>query len=545
MQNLFLFPVVFFLVCSYCFTNPLAEETIVGEQAAPPPPAKAMEAERQLTEEEAIKIGSSLGRIHVTMGQSKLLRTSEEVKRVAITSPDIATVQAVSQWEVLVDGKKPGITTMIIWDAKDKTYIYDVTVQRDVELLKERLKQIDAGIKVEVYAAQDTVILFGEVDAPAKITKAIAIAASFFEDSGMQVLAGPGGTIAAEGYRPKPLKFAPLGRGTAVGERGAISFEEVSRVWNVGEGAIITTKNGKVISFLMLANPLQVELQVRFVQVDLRKLKEYGFDTVLDAFRFEDTKLGFISGTPFEGTTESPSGVLRYFLIHRTDHFLFSTQLRALEDRQVIKTLSEPNLTVISGQEATFLVGGEFPYLVPQRSLGTIAESFFTVEWKVFGNKLELVPEVKEGGMINLKLTPEVSERSEELGVNFPVAGAGNRFVRIPGLTTRRAETTVEMEDRESLVIAGLVSEKERDVVTQTPIIGDIPGLGVFFRRKLRQQDRTELMIVVTPRLVRPMSPKETESVLEPFKRKSVHDKFLEKKFEPSKWLMSPTGYQE
>ncbi|HHT9119449.1 MAG TPA: type II and III secretion system protein family protein, partial [Candidatus Hypogeohydataceae bacterium YC41] len=516
------------------------KEKAVGEQAPPvlPPPTPSL-LERP-AEEEAIKVGISLGRIYVTMGQSRLVTTREEVQRVSVTTPDVAGVQAVSLKEVLVDGKKPGVTTMIIWDKKGKTYIYDLTVQRDVALLKERLQEIDEGIKIEVHPAQDSVILYGEVDSPAKITKAIAVAAAFFEDSELYVLAGPGGTIVAEGYRPKPLKFAPQGGGTFQGAK-TLSFEEVTRVWNAGEGAIITTKNGKVISFLRLKNPLQVELQVRFAQVDLRLLKELGFDNAFTAFRNQNTTSGFVTGTtgvlPLDTAPNatSPSGAIRYFLIHQDKNFLFQTQLRALEDRQVIKLLSEPNLTVISGQEATFLVGGEFPVLVPQQTVSTTFP-LFTIQWKVFGTKLELVPEVKENGMINLKLIPEVSERSDELGVDFPTGG---QLVRIPGLETRRAETTVEMEDGESLVMAGLVQDKERNVRTQVPLLGDIPGLGIFFRKKFRRKERTELMIVITPRLVKPMSKEEAKELLESqaLKRKTVYEEFLEKGFGAMKSL--------
>lgn len=527
-------------------TVEVIEGEVVSELAAPSQPSP-----KEPAGTDVISIDTVRGRILVTTGQSKLITMPRDVSRVSNTAPATATVQVISQREILLDGKKPGITTMIIWDVTGKTHTYNVTVQRDVELLRERLQQIDEGIGIEVHPAQDSVILFGVVDSPAKITKAITVAAAFFEDTDLYVLAGPGGTIVSEGYRPKPLKFAGVGGGTAVGERGTISFEEVSRVWNAGEGAIISTKNGKVISFLKLKEPLQVELQVRFVQVDLSLLKELGFDSSLEIFfdaERTDPRTGFISnttGVPFNVNPDaaSPSGVIRYFLIHRTDHLLFRSQLRALEDRQVIKTLSEPNLSVISGQEATFLVGGEFPFLVPQRTVSVAGEPFFTVEWKVFGNKLELVPEVKEDGIINLKLSPEVSERSPELGIDFPISG---QRLRIPGLTTRRAETTVEMEDGESLVIAGLVSEKERDIRTQVPLLGDVPVLGELFRKRRKQSDRTELMIVVTPRLVRPMSAKEAEEITLSgmFRKETVRDKFLEKRFEASKWLSGPFGFQ-
>jgi pilus assembly protein CpaC len=235
---------------------------------------------------------------------------------------------------------------------------------------------------------------------------------------------------------------------------------------------------------------------------------------------------------------------VRYFILHQSDNFLFRLQLRALEENQVVSVLSEPNLTVISGQEATFLVGGEFPVLVPESGGGIDSGSRLSVEWKVFGNKLEVTPEVKGNGMINLKLTPEVSERSEELGVDFPAGLTGT--VRIPGLKISRAETTVELKDGDSLIIAGLLRNKEETRETRVPYIGSIPYLGRFFRGNKTKTIRTELIVVVTPKLVKPMTPEESKSAVSEglFRGKSAYDKFLEKRFEPSRWLVGPIGYQ-
>jgi pilus assembly protein CpaC len=539
----------------------LASEGRYGEVVEVPTDAKELTGSieettellriEQTVEGQAVRLGESAGRIFVTMGQSKLVTTEEDVKRVSITSDELATVMAVSAKEILIDAKKPGTTTLIVWDSAGKTHIFDLTVQRDVALLKEYLKEIDEGISAELYPVKDTVVLWGEVDTPDKITKAIMVAAAFFGDTGMKVVAGPGGTIvdAGQGYKP-PLKFASTAGSTAQGSTTQ-SFKPVNRVWNVGEGAIITTNEGKVISFLRLINPLQVELQVRFLQVELLLLKELGFDSVLDAFRGQTNSSGFVTnttGVPDLNTDPagiSPTGVVRYFILHQSDDFLFRLQLRALEENQVVSVLSEPNLTVISGQEATFLVGGEFPVLVPESGSGINAGNRLSVEWKVFGNKLEVVPEVKGDDMINLKLTPEVSERSDELGVDFP-AGVGGQTVRIPGLKISRTETTVEIKDGDSLIIAGLLRDKEETRVTQVPFIGNIPYVGRFFRTNRTRNTRTELIVVVTPKLVKPMTPEESKSAVSEglFRGKSAYDKFLEKRFEPSRWLVGPIGYQ-
>ncbi len=353
--------IILIFACSYCYGEVVEGPTDTKELTGSIEETTELLRIEQTAERQAVRLGESAGRIFVTMGQSKLLTTEEDVKRVSITSDEMATVMAISPKEILIDAKKPGTTTLIIWDSAGKTYIFDLTIQRDVALLKEYLKEIDEGISVDLYPVRDTVVLWGEVDTPDKITKAIMVAAAFFGDTGMKVVAGPGGTIVDEGYRP-PLKFASTAGTTAQGSTTQ-SFKPVNRVWNVGEGAIITTNEGKVISFLRLINPLQVELHVRFLQVELQLLKELGFNSVLAAFRGQTNETGFVTNTT--GVPEdvlpggiSPTGAVRYFILHQSDNFLFRLQLRALEENQVVSVLSEPNLTVISGQEATFLVGG-------------------------------------------------------------------------------------------------------------------------------------------------------------------------------------------
>ena len=160
----------------------------------------------------------------------------------------------------------------------------------------------------------------------------------------------------------------------------------------------------------------------------------------------------------------------------------------------LIKVLAEPTLIALSGNEASFLAGGQFPVPVPQ-GLGTVA-----IEYKDFGVQLKFTPTVLADNKINIKVAPEVSE------LDFSTAFSSADYV-IPGLNTRGAETVVELADGQSFAIAGLLRDTARDTMSKFPLLGDIPILGALFRSRSFQRNETELVIIATPRLVKPLDP--------------------------------------
>lgn len=243
----------------------------------------------------------------------------------------------------------------------------------------------------------------------------------------------------------------------------------------------------KVVNLMQVSGGSQVMLEVRIAEVARDSLKELGVETsITDAGGdFQLIPIPAMTNTPF-GTmdwTPNDPGMLD----------ALSFRLQALEKKGLAKTLAEPNLVALSGQEANFLAGGEIP--IPVFQSGATGGGI-TVEYKEFGVGLRFTPTVLDASKINLKLLSEVSA----LGSNTVSFGSGN----LPSITTRRAGTTVELADGQSFAIAGLMQSDQTNAIKQLPILGNIPVLGALFRSTNYQRNETELVVVVTARLVKP-----------------------------------------
>ena len=256
---------------------------------------------------------------------------------------------------------------------------------------------------------------------------------------------------------------------------------------------------GKVVNLLGIGSSQQVMLEVRFSEVKRAALKQLGFGGLLssDGGKLEGAigggagKVG--SGSPTLGNITSSFGIIsRAFRAFGTN---FDATLDALERKGAIITLAEPTLIALSGETASFLAGGEFPVPVSQRNTNNTS---LTVEWKPFGVSLAFTPTVLADGVINLVVAPEVSSIDSSASIVID-------NLTIPGLQTRRARTVLELRDGESFALAGLLRRDFQDTVRQFPLLGSIPIIGSLFRSSGFQKEETELVIIVTPRLVRPV----------------------------------------
>lgn len=255
-----------------------------------------------------------------------------------------------------------------------------------------------------------------------------------------------------------------------------------------------TPEPATVVNLLTVKGSQQVMLAVRFAEVARTVVKDLGLNTSLQGSKVSITTgdaaiSGLFKASSFLAGTLGPIGVGTSTL-----SFLFD----ALEEKGVVKTLAEPNLIALSGDTASFLAGGEFP--VPVARDNKNGDATITVEFKEFGVALAFTPTVLSGGLINMEVAPEVSKIDRANSVT--VSG-----FNIPGLTTRRAKTTVELHDGQSFAIAGLIQSDFEDTVRQIPGIGDAPILSGLFRSTDFQRGDTELVIIVTPHLVKPASP--------------------------------------
>jgi len=283
----------------------------------------------------AITSGGPLLKMEVIVGKSQVIGFTENIMRVSVTDPAIADVMVASPKQLLINGKAPGTTSLVVWDSEEKPTFYNLVVHTDT------------------------------------------------------------------------------------------SFQ-------------------------------QVMLKVRFAEVNRTALKELGVD--------------------FVSTDLNPTS------------YGVEAALKALEKKGYVNTLAEPNLVAITGHEATFLAGGEIPVIV-------VTQNNMEVQWKEFGVRLAFTPTVVDSGVVSLKVRPEVSTLDWDNGVIL------NGF-RIPALRTRRAESTVELMNGQTLVVAGLITREDTKAATKFPILGDVPILGALFKSTSFSQNETELVLLVTPKVV-------------------------------------------
>jgi len=431
--------------------------------------------------------------LRLKVGQSKVLRTPFAITRISVGSPEVADVLVISPREVYITGLEAGYTNINVWGEHGRLTATMVLVELDVTLLKEKLYQVLPTEKISVYANGKSVVLAGEVSSPLAAQTAVSVAEGF-----LNIKAGGGGAV----EDPKASQTNVL---TSTGAQGASQTTG---------GA---PEKGRVINLLHVGGVQQVMVEVRIAEISREVGRRIGinFSGISRSGNFGVSFLDNLTGISriglafpaqqgsfhsFNGTFLDTvvSGAVNAMGGWKAGGVLWTAFFAALKREGLGRILAEPNLVATSGQEAEFLAGGEFPIPVPQQ-FGTIG-----VEFKKFGVGLKFVPTVLDNGKISLKVSPEVSDLDETLA---PINWAG--YV-IPGLRVRRTSTQVEVKDGQTFAIAGLLSDNHRNVINKFPILGDIPILGTVFRSNQFQKNETELVVLVTPYLVKPTTAKET-----------------------------------
>ena len=385
--------------------------------------------------------GTPSSALEVPMNRAVVVESDVPFAELSIANPGIADISSLSDRTIYVLGKEPGRTTLTILGADGRLITnVDIYVTPDIAEFKERLEQILPGEPIEVRTANDGIVLSGTVSSAARLDRALEL---------------------AERYAP----------------------DRVSNLMSVG-------------------GTQQVMLQVRFAEMQRSVSKSLssslalqgtalGGDLGLSGGNGTNNNSGAIANTfngSVPGSNENEGAILFGFNAGGVEVGIL---LEALESRGVVRTLAEPNLTALSGQEAHFLAGGEYPVPVSSDN-GTV-----TIEYKPFGVELNFVPRVVDGDIINLELNAAVSSID-------PSNGFTNNGFTVDAFRRRETSTTVEMRDGESFAIAGLLSDDFRDLNGQVPWLGDIPVLGALFRSADYARQQTELVIIVTPHLVTP-----------------------------------------
>ena len=386
-------------------------------------------------------------KISLVVGKSVVVESPVAVKRVSLAAPAYADAMVLTPRQVYLTGKTPGMTNLTLWEGDTVLAAYDVDVSPDIVRLKEKLHEImpqEDNIRISTF--HDTITLSGTVSSTANHSMALAVAGPF----------------------------------------------------------------GKVVDLLEAGGVQQVMLEVRISEIQKSTLKRFGINfngVSSDGKTFGASVLGNLSTVAGQGLTFPNSGVpsdmgnpgginvssnvsaLFRFVHNNTTWTGF---IDALKENGLLTVLAEPTLIALSGQTASFNAGGEIP--IPQAGgLGTT-----TIIYKKFGVGLSFTPTVLSGGKISMQVQPRVSD------LDFSNAIMSSGFV-IPAFTERDVSTVIELADGQSFALAGLLSERVTEDISKFPLLGDIPILGALFRSSAFKKNETELVVIVTPHLVKPL----------------------------------------
>jgi len=395
--------------------------------------------------------------LRVMVDKSLLINTTERIKRISVTDPSIADPTVLTSTQILVHGRAPGEVSLIIWDELERSRSFDLRVDVDVSACAEEEHRIFPDEQISVTPSRAAIVLAGHVTTE-DVAKRAGELASAYSKNVINV-----------------LTFGPVGA-------------------------------------------QEVLLEVKFAEVDRSALTQLGANAFSTgaANLVGTTTTGQYGGFAPQSITQT-QGQNSNFQISQTvnnvlNMFLFSPNLHvgavieALQTKNLLQILAEPNLIAVNGKKASFLAGGQFPFPIVQPGQGFTA---VTISFKEFGVKLEFTPVIMPNGNIHLTVAPEVST------LDFADALTISGFT-IPALSTRKAETEFELRDGQSFVIAGLIDNRVTDIWNKVPGLGDIPILGAFFKSKSIQKSNSELMVLCTvhrisPNAETPPGPKDPE----------------------------------
>jgi pilus assembly protein CpaC len=377
------------------------------------------------------------GKLVVTVGKSLIIDSPTKIQRISVANGELIEAVAVNPKEVLINGKAAGETSLIVWQEGGNRLLYDLTVRQSplrLDAVRQQLARDFPNEDINVTFENETAFVRGTVKDVIAADRVMAIAASL----------------------------------------------------------------GKSVNLLRVEVPpveQQILLRVRFCNVDRSASTELGVSLASGAFN-QSTAIGTgqFSGPTIDRTGAlSLSDMLNVFLFRKDINLAAS--VKALEAKNLLETMAEPNLLAINGKEASFLAGGEFPFPMIQPGLGG---NTVTIAFREFGIRIKFLPRITPRGTIQLQVAPEVSSLDFSNAVIFS-------GTTIPAMSTRRIQTEVELDSGQSFVIAGLLDNRLTETISKIPGLANIPLLGKLFTSKSVKRNNSELMVIVTPEVVRPM----------------------------------------
>ncbi|MGO8793396.1 MAG: type II and III secretion system protein family protein [Candidatus Sulfotelmatobacter sp.] len=383
--------------------------------------------------------------LRVMVDKSLLINTTERLKRISVTDPNVAYATVITPTQILVHGRSPGEVSLLIWDENERSRSFDLRVDVDVSAAAEEEHRVFPEEQITVTPSRAAIVLSGHVTTEDVAKRAGELASAYSKNVINVLTFGPVGAqeVLLE------VKFAEVDR-TALTQLG-------SNFFSTGAGNTIgTTTTGQYGSF--------------------------GTESITQTTG---------QSPPFTAS-QTVNNVLNLFLFRPDIHF--GAVIEALQTKNLLQILAEPNLIAVNGKKASFLAGGQFPFPIVQPGQGFTA---VTISFKEFGVKLDFTPVIMPNGNIHLTVAPEVST------LDYADALTISGFT-IPALSTRKAETEFELRDGQSFVIAGLIDNRVTDIWNKVPGLADIPILGAFFKSKSIQKSNSELMVLCTVHRVSP-----------------------------------------
>ena len=401
--------------------------------------AWALQAETyRLADAESADAGASK-ELKLTVGKSLIVESPVNIQRVSVANGELAEAIAITPKEVLVNGKTPGETTLIVWQQGGNRLFYDLAIRQStfkIDTVRQGLARELPGQDITVNLENDTAFLSGTVKDLVSAERAVAIAATL----------------------------------------------------------------GKVVNLLHVAVPPvedQILLKVRFANVDRNSSLDLGVNLFSTGALNTVGQIGtgaFASGNLTASGGLTLTDALNVLLLRKDLNL--AAMIKALQAKSLLEILAEPNVLAINGKPASFVAGGEFPFPTLQGGGGGLGQ--VTISFREFGIRLQFLPQVTPRGTIRLQVMPEVSSLDFAHGLTF-------QGFNIPALATRRVQTEIELESGQSFAIAGLLDNRLTETLAKVPGLANLPLLGKLFTSKTTQRQNSELLVLVTPEIVRPV----------------------------------------
>lgn len=412
--------------------------------------------------------GSGPQRLELVRGKSVIKRFCTPASQVTVGAPEVANVVVPNANEVVIVARSVGTTNLIVSGRDQRSTVLDLVVGLDTAALRAQFDTLFPQEKdIRIGSAGNTLVLSGMVSDSAVASQLVEIATAFQEGTAQ---AGAGGAAAAGSPSPAGVGAPAAPMAAAAG-----------------------AATGKVLNMLSVAAPQQVLLEVKIAEVSKSLVDQLGASATAAYGKANGWTYGIASSllSGASGSVSLAKGAARSF------------QIDGQKQDGLVKILAEPTVMAISGQEASFLAGGKI--FIPVAQNAASGTTSITLEEKEYGVAVKFLPTVLAGGRINLRVAPEVSELNRD-GIGINASGGSNATAILPAFTTRRAATTVQLRDGESFAIGGLIRNNVTSDIKRFPFLGDVPVLGTLFRSSEFQNDRTELVFLVTPHLAKPLA---------------------------------------